>query len=59
MVTHSMRQALDHGDRTIMLHEGQVVLDVAGEERAGLDVPDLLAMFSRVPRGSNWPTTRC
>ncbi|MDB5775125.1 MAG: transporter ATP-binding protein [Herbaspirillum sp.] len=47
MVTHSMRQALDYGDRTVMLHQGQVVLDVAGEERAGLDVPDLLRMFER------------
>jgi putative ABC transport system ATP-binding protein len=45
MVTHSMRQALDYGDRTVMLHQGQVVLDVEGEERAGLDVPDLLRMF--------------
>ena len=48
MVTHSMRHALDYGDRTIMLHEGQVVLDVGGSQRSGLDVPDLLAMFSRV-----------
>jgi putative ABC transport system ATP-binding protein len=48
MVTHSMRQALDVGDRTVMLHQGRVVLDVAGEERKGLDVPDLLAMFERV-----------
>jgi putative ABC transport system ATP-binding protein len=47
MVTHSMRQALDHGDRTVMLHQGKVVLDVAGEERAKMDVPDLLAMFER------------
>lgn len=48
MVTHSMRQALDVGDRTIMLHQGQVVLDVSGEQRKGLDVPDLLAMFEKV-----------
>lgn len=48
MVTHSMRQALDYGDRTVMLHQGRVVLDVAGEERAGLDVPDLLKMFEKV-----------
>lgn len=48
MVTHSMRQALDVGDRTIMLHQGQVVLDVSGDERAGMDVPDLLRMFSKV-----------
>ena len=47
MVTHSMRQALDHGDRTVMLHQGRVILDVAGDERRRLDVPDLLAMFER------------
>jgi putative ABC transport system ATP-binding protein len=47
MVTHSMRQALDYGQRTVMLHQGQVVLDVAGEQRRGLDVPDLLHMFER------------
>jgi putative ABC transport system ATP-binding protein len=47
MVTHSMRQALDYGERTIMLHQGQVVLDVSGDERRGLDVPDLLRMFEQ------------
>lgn len=47
MVTHSMRQALDHGSRTIMLHQGKVVLDISGEERASMDVPDLLALFER------------
>lgn len=47
MVTHSMRQALDHGDRTVMLHQGRVVLDVTGEERGRMDVPDLLAMFEK------------
>ena len=47
MVTHSMRQALDHGTRTVMLHQGQVVLDVSGDDRARMDVPDLLAMFER------------
>ena len=39
MVTHSMRQALD---------QGQVVLDVSGEERKRMDVPDLLHMFEKV-----------
>ncbi|WP_435102584.1 ABC transporter ATP-binding protein [Arhodomonas sp. AD133] len=48
MVTHSMRQALDHGDRTVMLHEGRVVLDVAGEERRGMKVENLLHMFEKV-----------
>ena len=48
MVTHSMRQALDVGQRTVMLHQGQVVLDVSGEERQRMDVPDLLQMFEKV-----------
>ncbi len=47
MVTHSMRQALDVGERTVMLHQGKVVLDVAGEQRRGMDVPDLLALFQQ------------
>ena len=48
MVTHSMRQALDIGDRTLMLHQGKVVLDVAGDERKGMKIADLLAMFEEV-----------
>lgn len=48
MVTHSMRQALDVGERTVMLHQGQVVLDVSGEERRRMDVSDLLQMFEKV-----------
>jgi putative ABC transport system ATP-binding protein len=48
MVTHSMRQALDVGERTIMLHQGQVVLDVSGEVRRNLQVADLLRMFEEV-----------
>lgn len=46
MVTHSMRQALDYGTRTIMLHEGRVILDVQGKARQGLEVADLLKMFA-------------
>lgn len=48
MVTHSMKDALACGDRTVMLHQGQIVLDVAGEQRATMQVPDLLEMFSKV-----------
>lgn len=47
MVTHSMQQALDHGSRTVMLHQGQVVLDVSGEKRQGMGVRDLLDMFEK------------
>lgn len=48
MVTHSMKQALAYGDRTIMLHQGRVVLDVAGSQRKDMGVADLLAMFEKV-----------
>jgi putative ABC transport system ATP-binding protein len=48
MVTHSMRQALDYGDRTIMLHAGEIVLDVDGDDRSSLQVEDLIAMFRKV-----------
>ncbi|NUF50421.1 ABC transporter ATP-binding protein [Gilliamella sp. ESL0250] len=47
MVTHSMKQALEYGTRTVMLHQGQVVLDVSGEQRAKLTVTDLLDMFEK------------
>lgn len=47
MVTHSMRQALDFGSRTVMLHEGRVILDVAGPQRRGMSVEDLLHMFEK------------
>lgn len=47
MVTHSMKQALEYGNRTVMLHQGQVVLDVSGAQRSKLTVNDLLAMFEK------------
>jgi len=47
MVTHNMQQALDMGNRLIMMHEGRIILDVAGEEKAKMTVPDLLQEFER------------
>lgn len=47
MVTHSMQQALDLGDRTLMLHEGAIALDISGEAREDLCVNDLLAAFEQ------------
>ena len=47
MITHNMRDAIKHGNRLIMLHEGRVIIDVAGEEKQKLTVEDLLAMFAR------------
>ena len=46
MVTHNMQQALDLGSRTLMMDSGRIVLDVAGEERRGLTVGDLLKRFT-------------
>ncbi len=48
MVTHNMEQALGLGDRLIMMHEGRVVADVRGEEKARATVPGLLSMFEKV-----------
>ena len=48
MVTHNMRDAIAHGNRLIMMYDGRVVIDVAGEEKKKLTVPDLLALFSKV-----------
>lgn len=47
MVTHSLEQALRFGDRTLMLHEGRVVLDTQGSEREEMSVADLLALFRK------------
>jgi putative ABC transport system ATP-binding protein len=48
MVTHSMDQALAQGDRTIMMHRGEVLADLSGNEREGLDPADLLRRFTEL-----------
>ena len=48
MVTHSMKQALIWGDRTIMLHGGQIIFDLSGEARSQLTVADLLQQFEQL-----------
>ncbi|MCM1143786.1 MAG: ATP-binding cassette domain-containing protein [Blautia sp.] len=45
MVTHNMHQALELGNRTLMMDGGSIVLDVSGEERARLTIDDLLKQF--------------
>lgn len=45
MVTHNMHQALDVGNRTLMMNAGSIVFDTSGEERSGLTVNDLLEKF--------------
>jgi len=48
MVTHNMRDAIIHGNRLIMMNEGQVILDIRGEEKKNLSVEDLLQKFEEV-----------
>ena len=45
MVTHNMKDAIAHGNRLIMMHEGKIIYDVSGEEKKRLHVSDLLAKF--------------
>jgi putative ABC transport system ATP-binding protein len=50
MITHSMQQAVNLGDRLIMMHKGRVLSDIRGAEKNGLRVEDLLAKFDDVRR---------
>ena len=45
MVTHNMRDAITHGNRLIMMNEGEIIYDVSGEEKKKLEVSDLLRKF--------------
>ena len=45
MITHNMTDALELGNRTLMMDSGNIVLDIKGEEREGLTVTDLLDRF--------------
>lgn len=45
MITHNIASALKLGNRTIMMNNGQIILDISGEERAKMTVPQLLALF--------------
>jgi putative ABC transport system ATP-binding protein len=47
MVTHNMHQALEMGNRTLMMDDGNIVFDVQGEERAKMTVNDLLEKFRK------------
>ena len=47
MVTHNMKDAIQHGNRLIMLYDGKIVIDISGEDKKKLTVPDLLALFSK------------
>lgn len=48
MITHNMKDAIAHGNRLIMMNEGQIILDISGEEKKKLTVEDLLHRFEQV-----------
>ena len=47
MITHNLDHALKFGNRTIMMHEGRVILDIKGEERKNMNIATLLEMFGK------------
>jgi len=52
MITHNMRDAIAHGNRLVMMYEGRVVIDIAGEEKKHLSVEELLEKFEQVSGSS-------
>ncbi len=48
MVTHNMNDAITHGNRLIMMHDGKIILDISGEEKKNLTVEVLLQKFEQV-----------
>ena len=52
MITHNMRDAIEYGDRLIMMYGGRIALDIAGAEKKCLTVEDLLAKFGQATGSS-------
>ena len=48
MVTHNLRFAVDYGTRLIMMHEGNIILDLKGEEKKNAKVDDILDQFYQI-----------
>ncbi|MRX71841.1 ATP-binding cassette domain-containing protein [Bacillus lacus] len=57
MVTHNMQQALDLGNRLIMMDKGQIILEVNDADKAKLSIEDLLSEFQRI-RGTKMASDR-
>ncbi len=52
MVTHNMRDAIAHGNRLIMMDAGRIVVDISGDDKKKLTVPDLMDLFSKASGSS-------
>lgn len=57
MITHNMKDAIVHGNRPVMMHEGHIIYDVSGEEKKKLTVSDLLRKFEEAS-GSEFANDR-
>lgn len=47
MITHNMHDAIEYGNRLIMMHEGKIIIDVSGEEKKNLTIAQLLELFEK------------
>lgn len=48
MVTHNLRYAVEYGDRLVMMHQGELILDKRGEEKEKASVEQLLGLFNKI-----------
>ena len=48
MVTHNLRYAVEYGDRLLMMHQGNVVIDREGAEKQAMDIDDILKKFNEI-----------
>ena len=51
MITHNMKDAIRLGNRLIMMYDGKIIYDIAGEEKKNLQVSDLLELFAKASNG--------
>lgn len=48
MVTHNLRYAVEYGNRLIMMHQGEAIIDKAGEEKAAITTEDIMSTFNKI-----------
>jgi putative ABC transport system ATP-binding protein len=52
MITHNMQQALDYGNRLLMMDGGEIIMDISGEEKQHLTLEDLADRFRTIKKQS-------
>ncbi len=48
MVTHNLRYAVEYGNRLIMMHQGEAIIDRAGAEKASTTTEDIMSTFNKI-----------